>query len=77
MPGNTEAPQAGLAGWIWDLFVAVTGQLHRAAVTEDLELCWAWTQATKRVQHLVQELMGHINAGNAFVAGRVPAKGGV
>jgi hypothetical protein len=31
----------------------------------------------KRVQHLVQELMGHINAGNAFVAGRVPAKGGV
>ncbi|CAN7314244.1 phage regulatory CII family protein [Acidovorax delafieldii] len=31
----------------------------------------------KRVQHMVQELMGHINAGNAFVAGRVPAKGGV
>lgn len=29
----------------------------------------------KRVQHLVEELMAHINSGNAFVAGRVPVRG--
>lgn len=29
----------------------------------------------RRVQHLVEELMGHINAGNAYVASRVPVRG--
>jgi hypothetical protein len=59
-------------------FVAAGAQLFgdlAKAVQEEAGHDGAVTpNGRSRVQHLVQELIGHINAGNAFVASRVPVR---
>ena len=67
--GNVAEFVAAGAQMFGDLAKAVQEEAgHDGAVTPN---------GLRRVQHLAQELMGHINAGNAYVAARVPLRKGV